>query len=95
MDRVKTFLYMNVLGDKMICSKHLSSIQEQFEHWDIGLYGIIETKEGYVLYEIDLRYNGEPFVYRKFMHYDSFKRFYPHRKMVFLDSQAEKFIKNI
>lgn len=86
---------MDVLGGKMVCSKHISTIQEQIENWDIGLYGIIETEEGYVLYEIDLRYDGEPFVYRKFMHYDSFKRFYPHSKMVFLDSQAEKIIKNI
>lgn len=62
--------------------------------WDIGLYGIMETEEGYVLFEIDFKYSGEPFVWRKFMHLKSFLGFYRHRKMRFLDTQAEKFIKD-
>ena len=52
------------------------------------------TEEGDVLFEIDFKYDGEPFVWRKFMHLKSFLRFYKHRKAKYLDSHSEKFITN-
>lgn len=93
MDRVKCFVHQDVFQDTMIYAKRFETIQE-IEDYDIGLYGIMETEEGYVLFEIDFKYSGEPFVWRKFMHLKSFLGFYRQRKMRFLDTQAEKFIKD-
>ena len=89
--RVKFFVHQDVLADTMIYAKDFETI-ETIEDFDIGLYGIIETEEGYVLYEIDFKYDGEPFVWRRFMHLSSFLRFYRHRKAKYLDKHSEKFI---
>ena len=91
--QIKCFAHQDVLNDTIIYAKRLEEM-ESIDCYDIGLYGIIETKEGYVLYEIGLRYDGEPFVWRKFMHLKSFMGFYKREKMRFLDSQSEKFITN-
>lgn len=93
MNRVKCFVHQDVFQDTMIYAKGFETIQE-IEDYDIGLYGIMETEEGYVLFEIDFKYSGEPFVWRKFMHLKSFLGFYRYRKISFLDTQAEKFIKD-
>ena len=89
--KVKYFVHQDVLNDTMIYAKHLETL-ETIDCYDIGLYGIIETQEGDVLFKIDFRYDGEPFVWQKFMHLKSFLRFYKHRDMRFLDSQSEKYI---
>ena len=91
MTKVKYFVHQDVMDDCMIYAKRLEDLQS-IDCYDIGLYGIIETEEGYVLFEIDFKYSGEPFVWRKFMHLKSFLGFYRYRKMRFLDTQAEKFI---
>lgn len=91
MDKVKYFVHHDCLNDTMIYAKTLETM-ESIEDYDIGLYGIKETKEGDVLFEIDFKYDGEPFVNRKFMHLRSFLRFYRYRKMKFLDSHSKKFI---
>lgn len=93
MNKIKCFVHHDVLNDTMIYAKRFEIIQT-IEDYDIGLYGIIETEEGHVLFEIDWTYNNEPFVWKRFMHLKSFLGFYRYRKMKFLDSQAEKFIKN-
>ena len=50
--KVKCFVHQDVLADTMIYAKDFETIQT-VEDYDIGLYGIIETEEGYVLFEID------------------------------------------
>ena len=89
--KVKYFVHQDVMDDCMIYAKRLEDLQS-IDCYDIGLYGIIETEEGYVLFEIDFKYSGEQFVWRKFMHLKSFLGFYRYRKMRFLDTHAEKFI---
>ena len=89
--KVKYFVHQDVLNDTMIYAKRIETL-ESIDCYDIGLYGIIETQEGDVLFQIDFRYDGEPFVWQKFMHLKSFLRFYKHRDMRFLDSQSEKYI---
>ena len=89
--KVKFFVHHDVLASTMIYAKDFETI-ETIEDFDIGLYGIIETEEGYVLYEIDFKYDGEPFVWRRFMHLSSFLGFYRHRKAKYLDKHSEKFI---
>lgn len=91
--KVKYFVHHDVIADTMIYAKRFETL-ETIEDFDIGLYGIIETNEGDVLFEIDFRYSGEPFVWKKFMHLKSFLGFYKYRKMRFLDTQSEKYIKN-
>lgn len=93
MHRVKYFVHQDVLQDTMIYAKRFETIQE-IEDYDIGLYGIMETQEGDVLFEIDFKYDGEPFVWKRFMHLKSFLGFYRYRKMRFLDTQSEKYIKD-
>lgn len=89
--KVKYFVHQDVIADIMIYAKDFETIQT-IEDYDIGLYGIIETAEGDVLFEIDWMYSGEPFVWKKFMHLKSFLGFYRHRKARYLDEQSEKFI---
>lgn len=89
--KVKYFVHQDVLNDTMIYAKHLESL-ESIDCYDIGLYGIVETQEGDVLFQIDFRYDGEPFVWKKFMHLKSFLGFYKRRDMRFLDKQSEKYI---
>ena len=92
--KVKYFVYHDVLEDTMIYAKDLETIQT-VEDYDIGLYGIVETAEGYILFEIDWTYSsGEPFVSKRFMHLSSFLGFYKHRKAKYLDKHSEKFITN-
>lgn len=89
--KVKYFVHQDVLNDTMIYAKHLESL-ESIDCYDIGLYGIIETQEGDVLFQIDFNYDNEPFVWQKFMHLKSFLRFYKNRDNRFLDKQSEKYI---
>lgn len=89
--KVKYFVHQDVLNDTMIYAKHLETL-ESIDCYDIGLYGIIETQEGDVLFQIDFRYDGEPFVWQKFMHLKSFLCFYKNRDNRFLDKQSEKYI---
>ena len=91
MNRVKCFVHQDVLNDTMIYAKRFETIQE-IEDYDIGLYGIVETQEGDVLFEIDFRYDGEPFIWRRFMHLKSFLGFYRYRKMKFLDNHSKNYI---
>ena len=61
MERIKKyFVHQDVWSDTMIYAKRFETIQE-IEDYDIGLYGIIETEEGYVLFEIDA--NDDRFKY--------------------------------
>lgn len=92
LSKVKCFAHQDVLADTMVYAKSLE-IMQTIEDYDIGLYGIIEVEDGDVLFQIDFKYDGEPFVWKRFMHADSFLRYYKHRKMKFLDAQAEKFIR--
>lgn len=89
--KVKYFVHQDVVNDTMIYAKHIESL-ESIDCYDIGLYGIIETQEGDVLFQIDFRHDGEPFVWQKFMHLKSFLRFYKNRDNRFLDKQSEKYI---
>lgn len=90
--KVRYYAHHDVLNDTIIWSRDIESLQD-IDCWDIGLYGVIETSEGSVLFEIDFKYDGEPFVWRKFMHLKSFLRFYKNRSMKYLDKQSEIFIK--
>lgn len=91
-DKVKYFAHHDVFNDTIIYAQRFETIQS-IENYDIGLYGIVETEEGDVLFQIDFTYNNEPFIWKKFMHLKSFLGFYKYRKMKFLDGYSEKFIK--
>ena len=92
LDKVKYFVHQDVLADIMIYAKDFETIQS-IEDYDIGLYGIVETEEGDVLFKIDWTYSGEPFVWKRFMHLKSFLGFYGRCKMRFLDTKSEQYIK--
>ena len=44
--------------------------------------GVFDTKYGLELFEIDQRYDGEYFTWRRFMHRDSFMKFYNDKTIV-------------
>ena len=89
--KAKYFAHQDELNDTIIYAKHLETLASIY-CYDIGLYGIFETQEGDVLFQIDFKYDGEPFVWRKLMHLDSFLRFYKNQDKRFLDKQSEKYI---
>lgn len=93
LEKVKYFAHQDVLAGIMIYAKDFETIQS-IEDYDIGLYGIVETEEGDVLFKIDWTYSGEPFVCERFMHLKSFLGFYGSRNMRFLDHQSEQYIKD-
>lgn len=92
LEKVKYFAHTDVLAGKMIFAKDFETIQS-IEDYDIGLYGIMETKEGDALFKIDWGYSGEPCLMEKYMHLKSFLRFYGYRNMRFLDTKVEQYIK--
>lgn len=91
--KVKYFAHQDVLNDTIIWSRDLESLQD-IDCYEIGLYGVLETSEGDILFQIDFTYSGEPFVWRKFMHMDSYLKFYRYRRLKYLDKQSEKYIKD-
>lgn len=91
--KVKYFAHQDVLNDTIIWSRDIESLQD-IDCYDIGLYGVLETSEGDILFQIDFTYDGEPFVWRKFMHMDSYLKFYRNRPLKYLDKQSEKYIKD-
>ena len=93
LEKVKYFAHQDVLAGTMIYAKDFETIQS-IEDYDIGLYGIMETKEGDALFKIDWSYSGEPCLMEKYMHLKSFIGFYGYRNMRFLDHQSEKYVKS-
>lgn len=41
----------------------------------LSVWGVFDTKNGLELFEIDQTYDGEYFIWRRFMHRDSFMEF--------------------
>jgi hypothetical protein len=89
--QVKLFVRRGSLDNTITFSKDLESLQN-IENYKIGLFGIIETENGDTLFEIDFKYNDEPFVWHRFMHINSFLGFNTYSERIFKDKYSKKYI---
>jgi hypothetical protein len=82
--KVKKFVYYDARQKVIYTAKDLSTIFEEFEDSRLyaGLYGIIDTEIGEVMFKIDESYFGEPIVMDRVMHWDSFMKFHCMTKFI-------------
>lgn len=82
--KVKKFVYYDVMQRVIYTSKNLTTIFEEVEDSRLyaGLYGIIDTEIGEVMFKIDESYFGEPIVMDRVMHWDSFMKFHRMTKII-------------
>ena len=90
-NKVKLFVRRGSLDHTITFAKDLDSLKD-IENYKIGLFGIIETENGDILFEIDFKYDGEPFVWRRFMHINSFLGFNTYAERIFKDEYSKKYI---
>ena len=93
---VKVFIHKSPLTGELFFAKDLETMCKSVEDYEIGLYGIVETTEGDILFKVDFKYDGEPYLdWHKVMHIISFLKFHPYFDKVFLDKISERYIENI
>lgn len=95
--KVKYFIYRSLSLDDKDTIHVCKSIDDilQIDKWSkkcVGTFGIIETEQGDVAFEIELTYAKEPYVYRKFMHIDSFLKFHSYAKIQCHDKSSLTYI---
>lgn len=95
--KVKYFMYRSLSLDDRHTIHICKSIDEimQIDKYSkrcLGTYGIIETEQGDIAFEIEKTYYDEPYVYRKFMHISSFLDFHPYSKIHCHDKSSYKYI---
>lgn len=95
--KVKYFMYRSLSLDDRHIIHVCKSIDEimSIDKWSkrcLGTYGIIETEQGDISFEIELTYDGEPYVWQKFMHIISFLKFHPYSKIYCYDESSYKYI---
>lgn len=91
MSEVKYYVHVDWNDMSIVYAKNIASIQS-IENYDISLYGIIETIEGDVLFNIEWNYYGELIIMKKFMHLESFLKYSRFQKKRFLDKHSERYI---
>ena len=82
--KVKKFVYYDVMQKVIYTAKGLTTIFDAVEdsRFYAGMYGIIDTEIGEVMFKIDESYSGEPIVMGKVMHWDSFMKFHRMTKLI-------------
>lgn len=74
----KKFVFYDVLQHKIYISKKLDILFEKVEDAKLysGLFGILDTEIGEVMFKIEESYSGEPIIMDKVMHWESFIKFH-------------------
>lgn len=76
--KAKRFYYMDPMTDKVYTAKNIQTLFDEIEDAKLlcGVFGLVDTAYGQILFDVDFNYDNEPCLVRKFMHIDSFVRFY-------------------
>lgn len=95
--KVKYFIYRSLSMDDRHTIHVCKSIDEimKIDKWSkkcVATFGILETEQGDIAFEIELTYEGEPYVYKKFMHIDSFLKFHPYSKIHCHDKSSHTYM---
>lgn len=81
----KEFIYNELIKDRKIyISKDLNKILEITNGKTISVFAVVDTEAGEVLCEVDLTYSGEPFIWKRFMHKDSFLKFNNDKEVIII-----------
>lgn len=88
-NKVKFFLHRDLWNDAIYFSKDIGPLLNLY---DRDIFGIIETEQGDVVFNIEFNCDNEPYVWKKFMHITSFLNFNNDLEMKFLDKSSENYI---
>ena len=80
----KEFVCRNSDGDIIYITQSFEKVKELLSQDKyLSVWGVFDTKNGLELFEIDQTYDGEEyFVWRRFMHRDSFLKFHNDKTIV-------------
>jgi hypothetical protein len=95
--KVKYFIYRSLSLDDKDTIHICKSIDDilRIDNWSkrcVGTFGIVETEHGDIAFEIELTYSGEPYVWKKFMHIESFLKFHPYAKIHCHDKSSHTYM---
>lgn len=90
--QAKFFIKRVYQDNKIYISREIESIVGDLK---IGCFAIMPTSEGDILFEVDKKYNGEYFIWRKFMHILSFLKFNNYATILCLDESSYRYIKSV
>lgn len=72
----KEFICQDIMSEIIYITKSFEKVEELLSQFKwLSVWGVFDTKYGLELFEIDQRYDGEYFTWRRFMHRDSFMKF--------------------
>ena len=72
----KEFICQDIMSEIIYITKSFEKVEELLSQFKwLSVWGVFDTKYGLELFEIDQRYDGEYFIWRRFMHRDSFLEF--------------------
>lgn len=90
--QAKFFIKRVYKDNKIYISREIESIIGDSQ---ISCFAIMPTSEGDILFEVDKKYNGEYFIWRKFMHILSFLKFNNYATIICLDESSYRYIKSV
>lgn len=98
--KVKYFIYRSLSLDDRDTIHVCKSIDDilkidNYSKRCVATFGIIETEQGDVAFEVELTYYGDPYIWRKFMHIESFLKFHPYAKIHCHDKSSHVYIINL
>ena len=82
LSEVKKYVFCPSEGDTLYTSRILDAILEKTNGNLAGVYAAIEIPNGLNLFYINYNCNKEPYVFGRFMHYETFLKFNSQRKIV-------------
>ena len=74
--KAKKFVCINYDDESIYISKDVNRLLTMADDIGSNVLSIIDTEAGEQLFEVDIAYSGEPIILRRFMHIDSFMKFY-------------------
>lgn len=79
----KEFILRDVMNDLIYITKSYNKFLELIQKDKyLTPFAVVDTERGLEIFEIDRRYDGEYFIWRRMMHRDSFLRFHNDNKII-------------
>ena len=81
-ERAKEFLFYDMDNEKIYISKDLQKLIDLNDGSLISIFGVVDTKSGEKLFEMDFAYSGEPILMRVFLHKQYFMDYHYHSEVI-------------
>lgn len=76
LSQAKRFIYRDYDNEILYISRDFWKLMDMTDNIASDILAVCDTQVGEQAFEMDSNYSGEPFIYRRFMHMDSFMRFH-------------------